>query len=295
MLPRAQVAPPVTAQLPPVTLRPAPVIGPDRAPVRISASAYNSLVACPYQFRARYVLGLREPEEVREELEKRDYGEYVHRILRQFHTRIPVCREVAREQLDIALCGISDSVFKDATEASYLSHAWALRWQAVIPAYLDWQLGREDQGWRFHAAENKHEIEITLADGAVLTIEGRIDRVDKRIGSEHPTYSVIDYKTRAYDALRGAIREPGEDVQLPVYVALLSDEVEEAFFLALDRSDARPVLLDEQTLAEAAQSIERLRNIFERMHKGESFPAQGVDTVCRWCELRGLCRKEYWV
>lgn len=295
MLLPAQVVAPVAVQLPRVTLRPAPVIGTDRAPGRISASGYNSLVACPYQFHARYVLGLRELEEVREELEKRDYGEYVHRILRRFHTRFPVCSEVAREQLDLALRGISDSVFKDATEASYLSRAWALRWQAIIPAYLDWQLGREEQGWRFHAAESKREVEIVLAEGTVLTIEGRIDRIDKRAEPERTTYSVIDYKTRAYDALRSSIRESGEDVQLPVYIALLSDDVQEAFFLALDRDDARPVPLDEQTLAEAKQSIERLRNIFARMHQGASFPAQGVEAVCRWCEMQGLCRKEYWV
>jgi ATP-dependent helicase/nuclease subunit B len=294
VLPLAQVDAPEAAQLPPVTLRPAPAIGPERAPGRISASGYNSIVACPYQFHARYVLGLREPEEVREELEKRDYGEYVHRILRRFHTRFPVCSEVEREQLDVALRAISDSVFKAATEASYLSHAWAIRWQAIIPAYLDWQLGREEKGWRFHAAESKHEIEIALADGAVLTVEGRIDRIDKRAGPEHTAYAVVDYKTRAHDALRRTIRESGEDVQLPVYVALLSDDVQEAFFLSLDRDAARPVSLDEQTLAETTQAIERLRDIFDRMRQGALFPAQGVDAVCRWCEMQGLCRKEYW-
>lgn len=294
-LPLTVVAAPDDAQLPQVTVQPAPVIGRDRAPARISASGYNSLVACPYQFHARYVLGLQEPEEVREELEKRDYGEYVHRILRQFHTRFPLCSDVAREQLDNALRDISESVFREATEANYLSHAWALRWQAIIPAYLDWQLEREERGWRFFVAEHKREREIVLADGEVLTVEGRIDRVDKRSGPEHTCYAVIDYKTRAYEALRVGLKEVGEDVQLPIYAALLSDEVQEAFFLALDRDQARPVSLDEQTLAEAEKSIERLREIFDRMRQGAAFPAQGGDAVCHWCEMQGLCRKEYWI
>jgi ATP-dependent helicase/nuclease subunit B len=295
MLPGAQVVAPVEAQLPPVTTRPAPAIGPDRAPGRISASGYNSLVACPYQFYARYVLGLREPDEVREELEKRDYGEYVHQILHQFHRRFPVCREVSGEQLDLELRNISESVFKAATEASYLSHAWALRWQAIVPAYLDWQLAREEQGWRFHAAENKRDIEIRLADGTLLTVEGRIDRVDTRAESGRAVLSVVDYKTRAYDALRSTIREPGEDVQLPVYAALLSGEVQEALFLSLDGGHARSVRLDSQTLEEAERSIERLRDIFSRMREGAPLPAQGVDAVCLWCEMQGLCRKAYWV
>ncbi len=294
MLPRAQVVAPAAAQLPQLTSRPAPVIGPDRTPAQISASAYNSLVACPYQFHARYVLGLREPDEVREALEKRDYGEYLHRILRQFHMRFPVCIEVARENLDNVLRDISDTVFKNAINSSYLSLGWALRWQSIIPAYLDWQLEREQHGWRFHAAENKRAIDIALADGTVLTIEGRIDRIDKRVVSDGSTYAIIDYKTGSYDALRVAIRDSGEDVQLPVYVALLSNPVQEAFYLALDRDAVRPVALDENFLADAQQSIERLRAIFERMRHGAALPAQGVDAVCHWCEMQGLCRKEYW-
>ena len=294
MLPHVQVVAPVAAQLPAVTSRPAPVIGPDRAPVRISASAYNSLVACPYQYHARYVLGLREPDEVREAFEKRDYGEYVHTILHQFHARFPVCCEIAREKLDSAMRNISESVFKNATEASYLSHAWALRWQAIVPAYIDWQLEREQQGWRFHAAESKREVEIGLANGAVLTVEGRIDRVDKRTESGLTAYSIVDYKTRAYEALRRTVKDSGEDAQLPVYAVLLSDEAQEALFLSLDGGQARSVCLDSRTLAEAEQSIERLRDIFSRMHEGASFPAQGVDAVCRWCEMQGLCRKAYW-
>jgi ATP-dependent helicase/nuclease subunit B len=293
-LPDVQVAAPVAMQLPSVTSRPAPVIGPERTPDRISASGYNSLVACPYQFHARYVLGLREPDEVREAFEKRDYGEYVHDILHRFHGRFPVCSEIAPEELDLELRSISEAVFKRATEASYLSHAWALRWQAIIPAYIDWQLAREEQGWRFYAGESKRQVEITLPDGAKLTIEGRIDRVDKREATDPAGYSLIDYKTRADDALRRAIRDTGEDVQLPVYAVLLAEGAQEALFLSLDGGQARSVSLDSQTLAEAGKAIERLRNIFARMREGGSFRAQGIDAVCRWCEMQGLCRKEYW-
>ena len=47
-------------------------------PQRISASGYNSLVACPYQYYARHVLHLNELDEVREGIEKRDFGDWVH-------------------------------------------------------------------------------------------------------------------------------------------------------------------------------------------------------------------------
>ena len=294
LLPLAQVAAPGEAPLPELSSRPAPAVPEERVPPRISAGAYNSLVACPYQFYGRYILGLREPEEVREEMEKRDYGEYVHRVLHRFHTRFPVCTEVGRDQLESALCDISDQVFREAIEASYLSHAWALRWRAAIAGYLDWQIDRERQGWRFHAAESKRGIEIGLPDGAVLRLEGRLDRIDRRTQQGNERFAVIDYKTRSPGDLRRAVDEPGEDVQLPVYVALLADQTEEALYLSIDAKQTRPVFLDAQALAETGAATERLQSIFGRMRAGASLTAQGVEAVCQWCELQGLCRKKYW-
>ena len=58
-------------------------------PRRISASAYNALVACPYQYYARYVLGLSELDEVEEEIQKRDYGSLLHDVLTTFHRAHP--------------------------------------------------------------------------------------------------------------------------------------------------------------------------------------------------------------
>jgi ATP-dependent helicase/nuclease subunit B len=269
-------------------------VQPQHLPVRISASGYNSLVACPYQFYSRYVLGLREPEEVREEMEKRDYGEYVHRILRRFHTRFPVCSDVAREQLEAVLREISDQVFQTAVQASYLSHAWALRWRGIVSAYLDWQLEREQQGWRFHGAESEHAIDIVLADDTVLRLEGRLDRIDVREAGEQRQLAVVDYKTRAANELRKTAKEPGEDVQLPVYAVLLGEQARQACYLALDDNQVRMIPLEEAAFSEIAHAIERLANMFARLHGGAPLPAQGVDSTCHYCEMSGLCRKQYW-
>jgi ATP-dependent helicase/nuclease subunit B len=294
MLPRAHVRSPRPAPLPPSQSPPAPSVQPQHLPVRISASGYNSLVACPYQFFSRYVLGLREPEEVREEMEKRDYGEYVHRILRRFHARFPVCSDVAREQLETVLREISDEVFQTAVQASYLSHAWALRWRGIVSAYLDWQLERELQGWRFHSAESEHAIDIVLADDTVLRLEGRLDRIDVREAGEQHQFAVIDYKTRAASDLRKAAKEPGEDVQLPVYAALLGEQTRQACYLALDDNQVRMISLEEETFSEITRAIERLANMFARLHGGAPLPAQGIDSTCHYCEMSGLCRKQYW-
>jgi len=289
-----QVRPPLPAPLPLPSAPPAPSVQPHRLPVRISASGYNSLVACPYQYYGRYVLGLREPEEVREEMEKRDYGEYVHRALRRFHARFPVCGGVAREQLESALRAISDEVFRPATRISYLSHAWELRWRGLIPAYLQWQLERELQGWRFQASESEQAIDIELADATILRLEGRLDRIDARESNGRDELAVVDYKTRAAGDLRRVAKEPGEDVQLPVYAALLGEQAHEALFLALEGERAQSVSLDESAKQEIGNAIERLAAIFSRLRSGAPMPAQGVDSACQFCEMAGLCRKKYW-
>ncbi|UCD69404.1 MAG: PD-(D/E)XK nuclease family protein [Betaproteobacteria bacterium] len=293
LLPYAQLAPCEQFPLPGSTASPAPVMTSEQLPLRISASGYNSLVACPYQFYARHILGLREPDEVREETEKRDYGEYVHRALRRFHVRFPVCTSVDREELEANLQQISDEVFRRATQGSFLGHAWALRWRATIPAYLDWQIEREEQGWRFLAAESKRAI-VVLADGASLHLEGRLDRIDERKADAVRTLSVMDYKMRASADLRKSLREPGEDVQLPVYAALLGEETREAFFLALDGQQVQEVALDSGAFDEIGKAIDRLAQIYAQMRRGAPLPAQGIEAVCQRCEMAGLCRKPYW-
>ena len=71
------------------TRQPAPRAPAALLPRKISASGYNSLVACPYQFHARYVLGLAELDDVQEMIEKKDYGSLVHGVLTRFHGAHP--------------------------------------------------------------------------------------------------------------------------------------------------------------------------------------------------------------
>ena len=160
--------------LPLPTEMPRPVVPHSLIPSRISPSAYNSLVACPYQYYARHILRLNELDEVREGVEKRDYGEWVHDILHRFHKQFPVLAEHSRSELEEALQHISTEVFAPSVERDYLARAWLLRWQQAIPAYLDTQLKSEADGWRYQNGEVPFELPLTDE----LTLHGRIDRVD---------------------------------------------------------------------------------------------------------------------
>jgi ATP-dependent helicase/nuclease subunit B len=275
------------------TRRPAPRAPASLLPQRISASGYNSLVACPYQFHARYVLGLAELDEVQELIEKGDYGVLVHRVLTQFHQAHPAISSLKPQEAQRELEALSEKAFAGAVARNYLAQAWLERWRGLIPAYVEWQRAREAAGWKWHSGEVEKEVTLTTPRGTTLTLRGRLDRVDSR--SSSPDHAVIDYKTRDAAKLREALASPGEDVQLAVYALLWGAPVAEALFLSMDRDEVRAVALEHDVPALAAAERERLGHLFDALLvAGAGMPAQGTEPVCEYCEMRGLCRKNYW-
>jgi ATP-dependent helicase/nuclease subunit B len=283
---------------------PSPVPLRSLVPGRISASGYNSLVACPYQYYARHMLRLNELDEVREGVEKRDYGEWAHDILHRFHQQFPVLGEHTRAVLEEALQRISSEVFAPAVERDYLARAWLLRWQQAIPAYLDAQQKSEAEGWHYRNGEVPFEIPLTDE----LTLHGRIDRVDgqpdgsarvlregRRLAAGNPPaypLRVLDYKMMDATRLRNKLREAGEDVQLACYAHVY--EAGEAAFISIEKEKVVTVAPPQDVPELAQANIERLSAVFAQLRNGAAMPAHGVDEACVYCEMRGLCRKNDW-
>lgn len=270
-----------------------PSLPPELVPTSLSASGYNSLMACPYQFYARHALHLNELDEVQQALEKKDYGEHVHAILHHFHQRYPAISGCDRAEMEQALSDISREEFRQALEADYLARAWALRWEVRIPAYLDWQAEREREGWRWHDGELWRTLELALDGGRSLTLKGRIDRVDTRSDDGEAAYAVLDYKTQSRIGLQKKLETPGEDVQLPVYALLLEESVVEAAFVPVDEDGSTKLVAQEDIYALSQATGQRLHELFNALYRGAALPAQGSDQTCTYCEMSGLCRKDY--
>lgn len=286
--------------LPPSAAMPRPVLADGLLPQRISPSGYNSLVACPYQFYARHALRLNDLDEVREEIDKRDYGTWIHTVLQRFHGEHPLLTQVLphpnpfqegeginespRDFLNNELQRISNEVFADALAHDYLALAWLARWQKMIPAYLDWQLEREQAGWRYSVAEASFDFNVDES----LVLRGRIDRVDKNTAGDE---SVLDYKTQTVSSLKKKLLDAGEDVQLACYAAVRN--AHEAAFVGLEGGVT--AIAPEQAIDDLAKlNIERLQNVYAQMRSGTALPANGVDAACAYCEMRGLCRRGSW-
>lgn len=273
-----------------IAAAPLPGTAPPRAgavPERLSVSAWQSLVACPYQFFARHLLRLNERDEVPEEMDKADYGSLVHRILARFHESRPVLGEATPEDLALALTELSRAVFAPAEADSYLALAWRLRWERRIPAYVEWALERERQGYRFRAAETPLARVVAWGEDGSTQLHGRADRLD-----DHPDGpALLDYKTQSRQTLKRKLSVPGEDVQLPAYAWLAG--ATRAGFVSVD-ADKVETLDWPQDLAEAAEAeAARLGAVLAGLAAGAPLPAQGAPETCAWCEMRGLCRIEH--
>lgn len=265
------------------SVRPAPAVPPDSVPTSISISGYNTLVACPYQYYARHILKLNELDEVREAIEKRDYGESVHGILQRFHEQYPLVMQGDLAEMEAALRRISEEVFSDLLAQDFAARAWLARWYKSLPAYLDWQTAHEAEGWRYAGSEQAFDWPL---EG--IRLRGRIDRLDVR-GEER---LVLDYKTQSDQLLRSKLKEPGEDVQLACYAYV--HEAADAAFVSIENGKVKQVAPKDNVPLLAQLNAERLELVMGEMRRGSGLPANGIDAVCGYCEVRGVCRKGEW-
>lgn len=273
---------------------------PSMRPVSLSASAIESLRNCPYQFFARCLLGLGEAPELEAELEKRDYGNWLHAVLNRFHeTR----RDASSESTDEALLW---KLAEQERERMGIKAAEFLPYQAAfgpfITKYLKWLSAREQAGALYHAGEQRREMQPFAAMSPALApirLHGRIDRIDavaSEAGSEAAAWQLIDYKTGNAKDLQAKAEEGPEDTQLAVYAVLAAQDGRpvEAMYLALDDKDALVEVVHPDVQHSAAVLTEGLAADLLAMQQGQPLPALGEGRACSFCDVRGLCRRDDW-
>jgi ATP-dependent helicase/nuclease subunit B len=286
-----------TLQLPGKQQRPEPAAHGNQLPHAISATAYQQLLNCPYQFFAARCLELKPPEEIQKVLSKKEYGERVHLCLQAFHSNLerypgPFEQQLTGSNRDAAIqlmLEITDAVFQFDLKDNYTHRGWYHQWREVIPAYIDWQVDR-NQTIKVYAVEAAKEITFDES----LRIKGRLDRID----SDADGLYVLDYKTgstpRKYEI------QNGEKIQLPFYALLCKDEplsVKQVEYLQLGQSGQFKAVFPQagDELEELAEKIgTRLQDIMHRLHNGHSLPAWETNESCKHCDMTNLCRMGSW-
>ncbi|MDN6887016.1 PD-(D/E)XK nuclease family protein [Variovorax sp. CAN2819] len=253
----------------------------------ISTSVYEDLRRCPYRFFALRQLGLRSADELDAEVDKRDFGNWLHAVLGHFHEalaeaptqdaqqRIAFIEEAAR--LSTQELGLSDAEFLP----------FAAAWPAVRDGYLAWLTGHEAAGAVF--AESEPWKEQALGD---LRLIGRLDRIDRMPDGQA---FVIDYKTESAAVSKERVKDPTEDTQLAFYAALVADDTLRAAYVNVGEKAAGTQTVEQPAVVEARDAlVAGIIEDFRRIAQGAALPPLGEGAVCDYCAARGLCRKDFW-
>jgi len=195
--------------------RTAPAIPP--APSEFSVTELDDYLRCPYDYYVKHRIKITPLEDVTEDLSALDRGSKVHGILKDFYDQWkgPVTastREKAREllaSLARAEYRREADTFRNRREHAFFLHTTAERFldaetavgmTAFRPLRLEWKI---------------ESFTLTLADGAVVELHGKIDRID---ADQDGNFVVIDYKTGSYPEAREKLEQ--DIFQLPVYAVM---------------------------------------------------------------------------
>ena len=264
---------------------------PGMLPARLSASACEALRACPYRFFALNMLRLREDDELDREVEKRDYGTWLHDVLHDFHETRDAPRDAAFEIARMFELARGSQQKLGLADADFMP--FAASFESFAPRYVVWLHARDADGASWLSGET--EVVMSLDEFGGTELRGIIDRVDQRKGGA--AIELIDYKTGSAAGLKEKVSEPLEDTQLAFYAALMRSRTNlplTASYLALDGSKGIEEVEHKGVEASAAALVEGLADDLRRLRAGAGLPALGVGATCEYCAARGICRRDHW-
>jgi ATP-dependent helicase/nuclease subunit B len=248
------VAPDASQPAAPRSLPPSssPVLDAARVPTRLTASGLSDLMACPYRYYARHVLGLGAGDEVEEAWARAASANWCIACctISMSHTRVwPMTR---RRCWPTTCAPLIAAAFGGAIARNFQEHAWADRLHDRADAYIAWAVQREAEG--LAVRERRAETQVrTRAARWRVTVARRSHRPHR------PQWSGRAGAARLQAAHCRSVKKTlkgGEDVQLAFYTLLEGDAVSEAAYLALDES--APVPSSAGRSAPAAQSLQAL-------------------------------------
>jgi len=251
-----------------------------------SVSRLSEFAKCPYGYFMKYILCLKKREEFK--LEPPDLGEFYHTILDRFTQKIAGEKIDLQKIADSRVNKILDYLIEEVLcEGSFISKfaAHGPHNAFIITCAREYlhncvisilQMTRAGDfrpvmseiifGKSKSQGESIGELKLKLSDGRLLSLGGRIDRMDVANIDGRKAAVIFDYKKRP-ESFNWTEFYHGIDIQLAVYMLAIrnaggkfADEIAGAFYIPIE---ARPKNLELRKTAENTDKFDhKARGIF---------------------------------
>jgi CRISPR/Cas system-associated exonuclease Cas4 (RecB family) len=279
-----------------------------------SSSAIDTYLNCGLQFYYKYALRMREKDEISDEIEQRDIGTIVHKILENFFRPLAGKPLVITEADRKRILEEAGKIFDVSLKGHKAGYEYLIKRQVEkrLADILDYH--RDNlAGITILACEAKLEADLPTKYG-VIKLAGLADRVDMRGDCAH----ILDYKTGALARVPNwqkfdlGMREDWpktlRSVQLPFYIlAYLAGNKGSD----IRRMDASLMLLGRERITEETLFKERYKKlppkaqifdnyklaitalVEEILDEARPFAPAADETSCAYCPFKTLCGRQW--
>ena len=292
-----------------------------------SASSLNTYLDCPLRFYYSQVEGIQDQEEVTEDVDASLFGTIFHKVMELlYHPLTLLGRDLDKDDLseerlfgpglkrleELVVKVFNTYHIRDIVGENLIHKELIVKMVRQV-VKRDRQLA-ERGGFRILDTETDGQRLLTLGDGSVVKLFGRIDRLDRVNGRER----IIDYKSgrvesdllkdaknktmeqtidEMFDFSKGKSR-PGIAFQLYFY-ALLKKDAETCIYslTSIFKEEPQAYGIPDDKLDYFRKKLtELIEDIFSLKGKFEPRPeladANAFNSVCKYCNFKRLCNRE---
>ncbi len=272
-----------------------------------SASRLNTYLNCPLQFYYRYVLGLKEREDMLVDPQGAVIGTFIHELLQDTFAKFKGKKPVIDKRFESYFLKTLRNKFEAEITKRMKSDSYLLEKIIVnrMKKFLENERRREVE--RIICLEESRQDTIKVA-GRIMRFTYTVDRVDQVSPDE---ILILDYKTGGSDIAprrfsylakmgsdRVSLREGLRSFQMPLYRYFVRRQFPDARGIHAElynlRTLERHPFISEKDAphTEAIMKIaeEALESIFAEIFDIEKpFVADRDDRRCQYCDFKGLC------
>lgn len=288
----------------------------------VSPSRLETYGACPRRFFFRYGLGVRPPDEVavatEQWLDALQFGNFVHSLFEEFLQQLTSSglTPVAERDRTLLFDRLSAKIESLQADIPIPNEDAFRRTVRVLEETCETFLQNEEQYCREHDAQPwvleasiglnepprseidcAEPISLSLSDGRLIRVGGRVDRVDRFLRDGSQRYMIWDYKSgSAYGFDQKNPFQQGRKLQGFLYVGMLrhrlaafgesADAVKSfGYFFPGPKTEG---LRLQWTSAELRRGDDLLRKICDLVSAG-IFPPTTDASDCKFCDYRFVC------